>query len=193
LLNDLPIMVNVTPITCLSTCEHNNRVSDISLHYFGCLAARDQEKYFSSLSSASQERIRNEELRVTHLRAAYETRPKSYQGKLLKDFKRNAYEWHRYNPKYEPSHGSPWPLKHGPEERLEEDLQASLIYFTDGRPCNRPSIASAQDQFSYQKVSVDDLLTESQDNPIMWPCPENTIRYFHLPANNMIWIEVSTN
>ncbi|TAQ87980.1 hypothetical protein B7494_g3667 [Chlorociboria aeruginascens] len=33
------------------------------------------------------------------------------------------------------------------------------------------------------------IIHEKYDNPLMEECPPNTVRYFHLPANNMVWIE----
>jgi hypothetical protein len=35
------------------------------------------------------------------------------------------------------------------------------------------------------------LCDEGEINPLMQPCGDDIIRYFHLPANNMIWVEVS--
>ena len=44
--------------------------------------------------------------------------------------------------------------------------------------------------FPNQKILMDEILNEENDNPLMEPCPENTIRYFHFPTNNMSWVEV---
>jgi len=40
------------------------------------------------------------------------------------------------------------------------------------------------------KVSIHTLLHEKQDNPLLDPYSEDSIRYVHLPANNMTWVEV---
>lgn len=48
------------------------------------------------------------------------------------------------------------------------------------------------DEFPNQKIPIDELLY-SEDrarNPLMKECPGGMIRYFHLPANNMSWVEV---
>lgn len=44
--------------------------------------------------------------------------------------------------------------------------------------------------FPDQKIAMKDILTKSQDNPLTQACPEDAIRYFHFPSNNMHWIEV---
>ncbi|KAL2263960.1 hypothetical protein VTK26DRAFT_3954 [Humicola hyalothermophila] len=44
--------------------------------------------------------------------------------------------------------------------------------------------------FPHQKVVMADLLSEDETrNPIMQPTDDDVIRYFHLPANNMVWVE----
>lgn len=183
------MMVNAKPNTCLSTQPHDDRVLDVSLHYFGCLKVKDQTQYFAGLPSKSQRRIQKVEYRIAQLRALYQSRTTSYHGKLLKSFKEKLYEWHSFDPRHSPLLGSPWPLRSGPEESPEEDLNASVLYFKDSRPYDMPGI---DNQFPHQKISVQELLSDSHSNPIMKRCPENMIRYFHLPANNMVWIEVST-
>jgi hypothetical protein len=46
--------------------------------------------------------------------------------------------------------------------------------------------------FPNQKIAIDYLLTKSEDNPLNEDCPQDRLRYFHLPTNNMAWIEVSS-
>ncbi|KAM0813428.1 hypothetical protein AB5N19_13422 [Seiridium cardinale] len=43
--------------------------------------------------------------------------------------------------------------------------------------------------FPNQKLPMKDMLAKSGDNPLTQTCPENTVRYFHFPSNNMEWIE----
>ena len=47
-------------------------------------------------------------------------------------------------------------------------------------------------KFPRQKISVHDLLERTENNPLSEPCPKGHIRWFHFPANNMCWIEVSS-
>lgn len=37
---------------------------------------------------------------------------------------------------------------------------------------------------------VHDVLYKKENNPLTEKCEEDTIRYFHFPANNMLWVEV---
>jgi hypothetical protein len=46
-------------------------------------------------------------------------------------------------------------------------------------------------EFPHQKISLHDLLEEDKDNPLSATCEPGALRYFHLPSNNMSWIEVS--
>ena len=50
------------------------------------------------------------------------------------------------------------------------------------------------DKFPNQRVPLKDLLynKDPQSNPLMERCNEGRIRYFHLPGNNMEWIEVTS-
>jgi hypothetical protein len=61
------------------------------------------------------------------------------------------------------------------------------MYFKNGEPCDVPGLPKS---FPHQKVPVADLLSEDETrNPIMQPTEDNVVRYFHLPANNMAWVE----
>ncbi|RYP13191.1 hypothetical protein DL765_007018 [Monosporascus sp. GIB2] len=61
------------------------------------------------------------------------------------------------------------------------------MFFRDGRPITMPGVDGT---FPSQKVSVQTLLTKDKDtNPLMWELGDDTIRYVHLPANNMAWVE----
>ncbi|KAK6857195.1 hypothetical protein PG995_007382 [Apiospora arundinis] len=75
-------------------------------------------------------------------------------------------------------------------------LKASAMYFQrveGGHPAWRgwtydhPSFGGSQ--FPNQKIPMHKILEDTSDNPLMESCPENCIRYFHFPANNMQWIE----
>jgi hypothetical protein len=47
--------------------------------------------------------------------------------------------------------------------------------------------------FPNQKIPLEELLYNKTlaSNPLMRPCQDEMIRYFHLPRNNMEWIEVN--
>ena len=44
--------------------------------------------------------------------------------------------------------------------------------------------------FPNQKIPIEHLLKDSPNNPLKEECRDNMYRYFHLPTNNMAWIEV---
>lgn len=68
-------------------------------------------------------------------------------------------------------------------DSVESDVNASVIYFKDSRPYDVPGINNG---FPSQKLSIAELLSEDRDcNPLMQPCEEGMIQYFHLPAKNM--------
>ncbi|KAH7304372.1 hypothetical protein BKA65DRAFT_579223 [Rhexocercosporidium sp. MPI-PUGE-AT-0058] len=43
--------------------------------------------------------------------------------------------------------------------------------------------------FPNQKISIHKMLNDTTGNPLAERCPSNQLRYFHLPANNMRWVE----
>lgn len=71
-----------------------------------------------------------------------------------------------------------------------DDLNANIIYFKNKEPYDHPNFIGSG-SFPNQKVPLELLLKDDKArNPLMWDCEEDMIRYFHVPANNMAWIEV---
>jgi hypothetical protein len=174
------------PHTCLSTHEHNDRILDVTLHYFACLKASERPKYFTSLSQKAKKRIRKEELRISRLVEYYDSHPNTEGGATRKRFKESLRAWRGYEPRMEPDEK---PVM-GEEESVDADVKAAMIYFKNSRPYDVPGF---ENDFPNQKISVKDLLADDEGrNPLMQPCDDDTVRYFHLPANNMIWVEVCT-
>jgi hypothetical protein len=50
------------------------------------------------------------------------------------------------------------------------------------------------DKFPNQRIPLKDLLynKDCQSNPLVERCRKGTVRYFHLPGNDMEWIEVTS-
>lgn len=78
-------------------------------------------------------------------------------------------------------------------------LKASVMYFqkVEGensawREWTNDHKAYGESKFPNQKIAMHKILEDTTNNPLMEPCPENCIRYFHFPTNNMQWIEVSS-
>ncbi|KAI0891067.1 hypothetical protein F4806DRAFT_336737 [Annulohypoxylon nitens] len=176
---------NYAPRACLSSVPHDEYISDEYLHYTGCVKISEREGYLDTLSTNSQQHILGEIQRTRQLRARLETsndNTTSYQLRQLLN-------------RYRKCMGMALPVEvdHA-DSTLEPQYvdadslaQAPVIFFKGGKPHNIPRI---NDCFPNQKISVRELLTgtSAARNPLMQH-DEDTIRYFHLPANNMDWVE----
>ena len=173
----------------LVTYEHDDRVLDPCLHYFGCLKASQRDEYFTRLPQPSQRKIVEERRRITTLRAFVEAHPNSHAGAIFKDFKHGAKVWYHHDRNLEVEEEKHSPRNVGPHTFLDEEINARVIFFNNGRPHTIPKL---DDRFPCQKVSIKQLLADDPvENPLMQPCESGTLRYFHLPANNMVWVEVT--
>lgn len=47
-------------------------------------------------------------------------------------------------------------------------------------------------QFPHQKISIQELLYSDSESPLKRSDDKTKLRYFHLPANNMTWVQVRT-
>lgn len=172
----------------LVTLEHGDRILDISLHYFGCLKASERASFFTRLPRESQKQIVEEARRIQRLRFSFEASTNSEARTIIKGFREGAKDWYLYDRKLDPSETQYSPPEVG-SGTVDEDVRASIISFENGRPYNIPGL---NNEFPYQTISVAELLAEEPDaNPLMRPCEGNKIQHFHLPANNMIWVEVN--
>jgi hypothetical protein len=182
------LATHALPQTCLSTEKHDDRVLDVTLHYFGCLKASEHEVYFTSLPQKSKRRIVEEKLRIRRLRTHFEARPKTENGVALKKFENSLSDWRKLNLRRDPEPERSQRLEDPSDRSVDYDIKASMIYFKNSRPFDVPGV---DNNFPNQKISVKDLLCDEEDNPLMQSCDDDMIRYFHFPANNMIWVEVS--
>ena len=64
-----------------------------------------------------------------------------------------------------------------------------LMVFEDGR--KRKNDPRCYGEFPHQKISIRKLLYDKSNSPLTRTENKNELRYFHLPANNMAWVEVS--
>ncbi|KAH6719497.1 hypothetical protein BKA61DRAFT_714014 [Leptodontidium sp. MPI-SDFR-AT-0119] len=53
-----------------------------------------------------------------------------------------------------------------------------------------PACTSSFMSYDMKQPSLNDCLFKKKNNPLTKPCEDNTIRHFHIPANNMHWIEM---
>jgi hypothetical protein len=191
------------PATCLSTGPHDDNVRDVVLHYFGCLRGygredRDfgvipdrgpftREQFFNSISPRQQQRIQDFKRNIYQRRETFEKDP---DGRVLvKRFEDLLHMWLR-RPLRVSNEGSHIPSSQR-EEKNGHGFKVHFILFQNSLPQTH---AQFPDTFPNQKIALNELLynRDPDKNPLMEPCPADTIRYFHFPANNMSWVEVSS-
>lgn len=145
----------------------------------------------------SKRAIIDEEIRINDLRDLLEREgSESENGKLLYTYK-VAFSARLKQPpppppststsaKYVPPVASnPLTAALDSNEAELDDLNANVIYFKDNRPYDHPSFEGTT--FANQKVPLGLLLKQvKKKNPLMWECEPGMVRYFHLPANNMV-------
>jgi hypothetical protein len=178
--------------SCLSDQPHDQAIRDPLLHYFGCLRDKEKKKYFDSLKPHKehyQHRITEEEKRIREQRALFETEEDDTRA-LIKSLKDSLRKWReiRKRKQTENENGGGHYIR--PSRANGFGMKAYMMFYKNATPFTDPTFP---DKFPNQKISVEDLLLKKEDvntkNPLMRPCGEDEIRYFHLPGNNMEWIE----
>lgn len=187
---------NYTAKECKSGLHHEWGIDDGVLHYIGCLRFDEREIFLDALPDDDKlkKAIIEEEKRIQGLRRVFEHEAHdSENGKLLENFKDALVQVF-------PAHVSPPPssfsiqsntidMNQNGDEVALGDLNANIMYFKNNRPYDHPKFPGT---FPNQKVSLSLLLEKNVErNPLMWRCEPDMIRYFHVPANNMSWMEVS--
>lgn len=67
-------------------------------------------------------------------------------------------------------------------------LRAGAVYFKNGKPHSHPKLHGS---FPDQTTPLVDLIAnDAEKSVLMEPCEEGMLRWFHIPANNMAWVEV---
>ncbi|PVH76685.1 hypothetical protein DL98DRAFT_464692 [Cadophora sp. DSE1049] len=170
------------PRTCLSSSEHGNSVRDTFLHYFGCLEDAGREAYFEALPQHEKDRIEAEKSRIKAQRAYFEA---DDETKVLVDRLKRCL--HRKFPLLV-ERQNPLPNPNRPSKENAFGLSAYMVFFKKSEPFTDTRYL---DQFPDQRIAVQDLLynDDTATNPLMQKCGDDEIRYFHLPSNNMEWIE----
>ncbi|KAG9240812.1 hypothetical protein BJ878DRAFT_524053 [Calycina marina] len=182
---------------CRSGLHHDTSVEGGLLHYLGCLEFQEREDFFNSLPEGEEKlknQISDEQSRILRLRDAFEADGDTTgYGRLLGSFKTALAA--RFKAQGKKQYISPPPRTAEQSNPLStsskigdlDDLNANIIYFKDHEPYSHPDFPGV---FPNQKVPLSLLLRKDENaNPLMWKCEENMIRYFHIPANNMAWVE----
>ncbi|KAK0622068.1 hypothetical protein B0T17DRAFT_494506 [Bombardia bombarda] len=187
------------PSTCLSDKPHDGFVSDVTTHFNGCLPVSRRTAFFNHLPTESQQRILRNNERVAELRARFERiHFHSAPGLRLRNFKSAMSRWHNATnrvagltpagPKMHAAEASMSGMgTYTTHQDVNDLIKAPVVYFKDGHPLNVPGLPN---NFPNQKITMSHLMSEdSARNPLLHPCEDNVVRYFHLPANNMSWVE----
>lgn len=193
---------------------------DLNSHFFGCLRDSERAGFLCRLTEGNRARIRNEELRIARLRFIVERRQDIEEGVLLRRHKQAIRRWRERaglksneslaNNRLSGGQSSKVEIKG--DDELEDDLKTSeptrpriqlddmnedldvsvnMMFFNNSTPQTLNEFLP--EEFPDQKIPLNRLLYDEdpERNPLLRKCPEDTIRYFHVPANDMKWVEVS--
>lgn len=196
---------NITPV-CLSAEKHGNHgVRDVMLHYLGCLEFCEREDYFTWLDGEHQKQIESELRRIEYLRHVLEHDKE--ESSLLLNLDRSMNAWRKCK-LYTSSDGiravRTWRLGKGrPNSKNQRnprtsrlpssgydpdrDLNAYLIRYVKSEAEKQLKDPRFNGHFPNHKIAVSHLLdAEEHSNPLSKGSqPEESINYFHFPANNM--------
>lgn len=178
--------------TCLSSEGHESNIRDPVQHYFGCLRENDKEPFFQSLSETLKRAVEVEKERIIRRRSLFENLDGTEQ--LVGMFRTSLVEFvYPRRDRLRPNMISPLvpAAEGGKMSLLNLDIRSDVVYFKDSNPYTDLS-PRFEGEFPNQTISLADLLTSDEASPLTWDCGSNMVRYFHLPANNMSWVEVRT-
>lgn len=178
-----------------------NTAYDDVHHQFMCLDESEQVRYFEALSKENQAKVTTEIRRTTRMvslfRSMYEHKP------LVDDLKDSLLIWRSMKSQLRPQEAAnlETPLSNpslsspitqggcrGEANDVDMEIEAKVLLFKESQPYSDPNLEAT---FPNQSIPASKLLDIDNDgNPLCAKCPSDIIRYFHLPANNMIWVEV---
>ena len=175
---------------CQSDFRHDPR--DLNSHYFGCLRFSEQAAFLDRLPARSQAHIREEECRISQLRLIIENRHHTDVELLIlfRRHKQSLHRWRKTNKAGEDAASRPSAPVSQDTAIEDVDIHSSMIFFKDSRPHTLPEFLP--EEFPDQKIPLTRLLYDEDPtrNPLTRDCPDGMIRYFHVPANDMKWVEV---
>jgi hypothetical protein len=151
-----------------------------------------RQTFYNSLPLHKQQRIDEEKRRVGNLRVLFENDDDN-KG-ISTRFRTSLNAWLRRPPETERG-------RLPDEKKLCKEnafgLSAYMMLFEDKGGDTTSGYTGVKDEafpekFPNQKIPLKELLynTDPGTNPLMKQCKDGMIRYFHLPGNNMEWIEV---
>ena len=189
-----------------------------TLLYFSFLRYDQRQLYLDKLGNSSKlkRKIENEQTRISRLRHIFRAESQTTAaGSLLYLFRDILDDWrvdrahrkgHLRAKEFPPTHSSSVESEaaedylsrgnEGEKDFVLSDLNANIVYFRRGKSSQHLEPYYHENflpsKFPDQKLSLSQLLSSDhpENNPLMWQCEKDMIRYFHIPSNNMEWIEV---
>lgn len=173
--------------TCLSVDKHDDNVLNVCLHYFGCLKYSERIDYFESLNEIDKNLIRDRERRINNVKE-FMKRDEDTIPPL--NALANSLRIFRTFPKVVLPH-SHNASGTKPVHRSSDGMSARMVLFRNSEPFTDEKYPQ---EWPDQKLPLGDLLrnTANGSNPLArhWSDNDNAIQWFHLPSNNMEWVEV---
>jgi len=183
------IMGDHEVITCLSVIPHDHNILDVCLHYFGCLRYEEGSDYFNSLNTNDQGLILDRERRIRRVKD--DVMQDANSVPVLNDLAESLHEFRNLATRVRPIRHTYNGTDIESGHRSCDGMSARMVLFKDSRPYRDPRFPQ---QWPDQKLPLGDLLYDKslESNPLVGPrsSKDNMIQWFHLPANDMGWIEV---
>lgn len=185
--------------SCLSAERHKPR--DFLLHYIGCEQFFQREDYLASLNAEQRKQIVSKLQRIQILRGALNG-DMGDGRQLVQQLTHSLNRW-RSTKEFQEGINRVRELRTmhfalngiaqkevGLPTRVDDynpdvDTNAHLIRFENGRPVHDIMDSRFHEQFPSYRISVHDLIHGKEDESPLIP-PQNTVNYFHFPANNML-------
>ena len=201
------------PVTCLTRNFHSF-IKDPILHYSGCLDEGSRRSYLESLEEDEKALIQEAEQRRDRILFNLRNEPEAKEridalSGLMCEFRKLCRQKKQVDKAQKSRSLTYTPVSHTLDSTrpsiitsteaigsdvvgtLEDGFDSSVVYFKDGQPYSDPELPG---EFPRQHISLSALLFKrGKSNPLMGQCKEGMIRWFHIPANNMQWVEVSSH
>ncbi|KAI0391546.1 hypothetical protein F5Y17DRAFT_460726 [Xylariaceae sp. FL0594] len=149
--------------TCLSVENHDCHIMDNIGHYFGCIRIDQREDFFTDKNKLWEE----EKLYRIQIGATNEDAQKAIHGSA----------------------------ENIPTYKLERDISVPIIEFKDHGAHTNDQDPRIKGAFPNQKTTIQRLLSDwnrADEDELLYgghDTKPGCFKYFHIPSNNMIWIE----
>ncbi|KAH8648301.1 hypothetical protein BGZ60DRAFT_499681 [Tricladium varicosporioides] len=193
------------PHTCLSDDDHHGKIRHYTSHYFGCLREEGRHAYLTELESSDKTKFNGIHERASQIKQlkARVRRNRTDAAKYMDEIVALSKLFREKKSDRQPdcqlrsSTFTAFDLldkqllvdpdfEAGPDATTGYGMETSMLFFKDLKPWDHPAFPKT---FPNQKIKIHDLLENNPKNPLIEPCEPDMIRYFHLPHNNMSWVE----